>query len=293
MTCEIGARSAADQVSLPIGKSHAVEAEISFDTGRKNNQYMWKVKFAAAFAAGMMSFAVNAQEAPGIANASSMMSASKVTSDEAEKPSEKAASGGWKSTHSGRASMAVPTGAANGKKTIAKDEKGRTKISLEGQGALPGVDPETTESISPGKRPDLVAKARKEEVVTGGRASGSYSEIVARYASAYGVPVSLAHAVIRVESNYRVNARGSAGEVGLMQIKPSTARGLGYSGSLKGLYNPETNIKYGMKYLGMAHKLGGGSTCGTILKYNAGHGARRMNPVSAAYCSKVKRHLAS
>ena len=76
-----------------------------------------------------------------------------------------------------------------------------------------------------------------------------------------------------------------------MQIKPSTARGLGYSGSIKSLYNPETNIKFGMKYLGMAHKLGGGTTCGTILKYNAGHGAKRMNKISAAYCSKVKRHL--
>jgi soluble lytic murein transglycosylase-like protein len=121
---------------------------------------------------------------------------------------------------------------------------------------------------------------------------GSYSQIIARYASSYGVPVSLANAVIRVESNYRPNARGSAGEIGLMQIKPSTARMMGYSGSAKGLYNPETNIKFGMKYLGMAHQLGGGTTCGTILKYNAGHGARRMNPVSSAYCSKVKRHLA-
>ncbi len=47
-----------------------------------------------------------------------------------------------------------------------------------------------------------------------------------------------------------------------------------------------------MKYLGMAHKLGGGATCGTILRYNAGHAAKRMNPVSSAYCSKVKQFLA-
>ncbi len=78
-----------------------------------------------------------------------------------------------------------------------------------------------------------------------------------------------------------------------MQIKPATARMLGYSGSVKGLYDPETNIKYGMKYLAMAHELGGGTTCGTILKYNAGHTAKRMNPVSAAYCSKVKVQMAA
>ena len=78
-----------------------------------------------------------------------------------------------------------------------------------------------------------------------------------------------------------------------MQIKPATARMMGYSGSTKGLYHPVVNIKYGMKYLAKAHELGGGTTCGTILKYNAGHAAKRMNPVSSAYCSKVKRHLAA
>lgn len=125
-----------------------------------------------------------------------------------------------------------------------------------------------------------------------GKAFSKYDLYVSRYAATNGVPVSLAHAVIRVESNYRADARGSAGEVGLMQIKPATARMMGYRGSVKGLYDPETNIKYGMKYLGMAHKLGGGATCQTILKYNAGHAARRMNPVSSAYCGKVKRSLA-
>jgi soluble lytic murein transglycosylase-like protein len=134
-------------------------------------------------------------------------------------------------------------------------------------------------------KPDVAAKP--------GGAAGPYHAVIARYAAQYGVPVSLAHAVISVESSYRPNMTGSAGEVGLMQIKPATARGLGYSGSVAGLYDPETNIRFGMKYLAMAHELGGGTTCGTILKYNAGHGARRMNPVSQAYCGKVQRLLAS
>ncbi|WP_214469828.1 lytic transglycosylase domain-containing protein [Mesorhizobium sp. dw_380] len=122
---------------------------------------------------------------------------------------------------------------------------------------------------------------------------GQYSAIVARYAASYGVPASLAHAVIKIESNYRPNMVGGAGEIGLMQIKPATARMMGYNGSAKGLFDPDTNIKYGMKYLAMARDLGGGTTCGTILKYNAGHGATRMNPVSAAYCSKVKVQMAA
>ena len=118
-----------------------------------------------------------------------------------------------------------------------------------------------------------------------------YKNIIERYASENGVPLVLAHAVITVESNYKPNSRGKAGEVGLMQIKPATAKMMGYSGSKKGLFDPETNIKFGMKYLGKAQRLGGGTTCGTILKYNAGHAAKRMNPVSQNYCKKVKRHI--
>src|SRR5262245_27126880 len=146
--------------------------------------------------------------------------------------------------------------------------------------------------VSASSRPDLISNARWEMTGTTGTANSyRFSPMVSRYAASYGVPAELAHAVIRVESNYHADALGRAGEIGLMQIKPDTARLMGYSGSEDGLYDPETNIKFGMKYLGIAHKLGGGTTCGTILKYNAGHGAKRMNPVSAAYCSKVERYL--
>lgn len=125
-----------------------------------------------------------------------------------------------------------------------------------------------------------------------GKSGKPFAKIINSYAATYGVPTALAHAVVRHESNFQPNVRGAAGEIGLMQIKLSTARGLGYSGSAKGLYEPSTNIQYGMKYLAQAQKLGGGSTCGTILKYNAGHGAKRMNPTSAKYCSSVKSYMA-
>lgn len=162
-----------------------------------------------------------------------------------------------------------------------------------------GVDAMKTGSITKAERPEVKLKQRKGEATAAPAKSGAkvaksnYSKIITHYASTYGVPVPLAHAVVKVESNFRPDARGRAGEIGLMQIKPSTARMMGYSGSVKELYHPETNIKYGMKYLAKAHQLGGGSTCGTILKYNAGHGAKRMNRVSAAYCAKVKSQIGS
>jgi len=118
-----------------------------------------------------------------------------------------------------------------------------------------------------------------------------YKTLVSNIAQEYGVPVDLAHAIVTVESNYYPRALGKAGEIGLMQIMPATARGMGYSGSEQGLFHPPTNIKFGMKYLAAAYKLGGRTTCGAVLKYNAGHGAKRMNPISSAYCAKVKRLL--
>ncbi|MGY6708844.1 MAG: lytic transglycosylase domain-containing protein [Rhizobiaceae bacterium] len=119
-----------------------------------------------------------------------------------------------------------------------------------------------------------------------------YAEIIARHAQRLGVPEALAHAVVQVESNYRANARGQAGEIGLMQIKPATARGIGFSGSAQALFDPETNIRYGMKYLAQARQLAGGDLCGTILRYNAGHGATRMNRISSNYCNRVQRIMA-
>ncbi len=102
------------------------------------------------------------------------------------------------------------------------------------------------------------------------RGNGRYDELIARYASENDVPVSLAHAVVSVESNYNPKLRGSAGEIGLMQVKLSTARGMGYRGSAKKLYEPETNIRYGMEYLGAARKLVGAAGSGGLPAPGAG-----------------------
>lgn len=124
------------------------------------------------------------------------------------------------------------------------------------------------------------------------RQQNGLKRLVKAEAKKQGVPEDLALAVVHVESSFNPSAVGQAGEIGLMQIKPQTARGMGFSGSRKALFKPETNIKYGMKYLAGAYERGGGTICGTILKYNGGHYAKRMNPISARYCRKVKTILA-
>ncbi|WP_156850744.1 lytic transglycosylase domain-containing protein [Bartonella refiksaydamii] len=139
-----------------------------------------------------------------------------------------------------------------------------------------------------------VGDSNKSSVIIASRISTRpYETLIQKFANKHNVPVNLAHAVVRVESNYKARTKGAVGEIGLMQIKLSTARGLGFNGSVQDLYDPATNLEYGMRYLARAYKLSGGNTCGTILKYNAGHAAKKMNTISAKYCLKVKTYLAS
>lgn len=145
------------------------------------------------------------------------------------------------------------------------------------------LDVETTGSIAPA----VGAKS------LGAAAPAGIRDLVRKHALAAGVPPELAEAVVHVESSFNPRARGRAGEIGLMQIKPATARGIGYKGSANGLYDPETNLTWGMLYLAKAYQLAGGDTCGAILRYNAGHAAKRMSKGVRAYCSKVDRYVAS
>ncbi|MGA0563445.1 lytic transglycosylase domain-containing protein [Ancylobacter sp. VNQ12] len=123
--------------------------------------------------------------------------------------------------------------------------------------------------------------------------SNTLIALVDREARANGVPVALARAVVRIESNWHPRMTGRAGEVGLMQIKHQTARGVGYGGSRAALYEPATNIKFGMRYLAGAYRLAGGDTCGTVMRYQGGHGATRMSSAARTYCSKARTIMAS
>ncbi|WP_157944682.1 lytic transglycosylase domain-containing protein [Mangrovicella endophytica] len=128
---------------------------------------------------------------------------------------------------------------------------------------------------------------------TTGSISGSATidRLIESYAAENNIPSELAYAVVHTESRYNPNARGS-GVYGLSQIKPSTARGLGFSGPASALLDPATNLKYGMKYLSGAWEKSGHDVCGTSMRYKAGHRATRMSRATLAYCSSVKSHMA-
>nr|WP_314085011.1 lytic transglycosylase domain-containing protein [uncultured Shinella sp.] len=94
--------------------------------------------------------------------------------------------------------------------------------------------------------------------------------LITKYASLYGIPESLLHRVVKRESTYNPRAF-NRGHYGLMQIKYSTARSMGYEGPAEGLFDAETNIKYAGKYLRGAWMVADDKNDGAVRLYAAGY----------------------
>lgn len=80
-----------------------------------------------------------------------------------------------------------------------------------------------------------------------------YSEYVEKYAKEYNVEPLLIYSIIKAESNFDDEAVSSKGATGLMQLMDNTAKEIATNESLEyvsneSLFDPETNIKLGVKY---------------------------------------------
>ncbi|MCQ0988118.1 lytic transglycosylase domain-containing protein [Jiella marina] len=162
--------------------------------------------------------------------------------------------------------------------------------------AAPAQDAAPEPEISSGEIAEAdrkVASREARQSAETGTISGSAAidRMIERHALENEIPPSLAYAVVRVESRYNPKARGR-GVYGLSQIKPATARSLGFSGSASDLLDADTNLTYGMKYLKGAWEKSGHDICGTALKYKGGHRATRMTASTKRYCSAVLAHMA-
>jgi soluble lytic murein transglycosylase-like protein len=112
---------------------------------------------------------------------------------------------------------------------------------------------------------------------------------ITEVAARHGVPAGLALAVARIESNMRCQARGRAGELGPLQIKPATARGLGYSGPASALNSCGAGLEWGMRHLAVAYKRCG-SAAGAAALHNRGLASACSR---TAYSHRVTRLMAS
>jgi len=101
-------------------------------------------------------------------------------------------------------------------------------------------------------------------------ANGNLDALIARYAAANDVPENLVRRIIHRES--RGNARAvHNGNYGLMQIRLGTARAMGYRGSVRGLLDAETNMRYAVRYLAGAYRAARGNPDRAVRYYAAGY----------------------
>ena len=94
-------------------------------------------------------------------------------------------------------------------------------------------------------------------------------DLITKYADKNGLDEDFVKAVINQESGFNPNATSHCGAMGLMQLMPATAQGLGVTDA----YNPEQNIQGGTKYLkGLMDRFDNDKSL-ALAAYNAGPNA--------------------
>lgn len=90
------------------------------------------------------------------------------------------------------------------------------------------------------------------------------------WSDVYQVPRPLVHKLAIRESTHQPDAQNGP-YYGLLQVLPDTARTMGFSGEAEDLLNPDTNLKYGVKYLRGAWLLSDGNFDTAIGWYARGY----------------------
>lgn len=100
-------------------------------------------------------------------------------------------------------------------------------------------------------------------------------------AKKYNVSESLLKAIAKAESDFDPDCVSSAGAMGVMQLMPETAKGLGVDDP----YDPEQNIMGGAKCISLKLQEFKGDVKLALAAYNAGSGAVRRNGGVPSYCN--------
>lgn len=91
-------------------------------------------------------------------------------------------------------------------------------------------------------------------------------KIFEKAAKTYDVDVELLKAMAKAESGFDPDATSKSGAMGIMQLMPDTAKGLG----VKDAYDPEQNIMGGAKYIASLLDQYDGNVSYALAAYNAG-----------------------
>ncbi len=104
------------------------------------------------------------------------------------------------------------------------------------------------------------------------RVSTDVAVLILDAARAEELDEDLAFRLVRVESSFRPRAVGPTGSIGLTQVQPATARWLDSTLTRERLFEPETNLRVGFRYLRMLLDRYDDDTRLALLAYNRGPG---------------------
>ena len=99
------------------------------------------------------------------------------------------------------------------------------------------------------------------------------SQSIFDIALAEGIDPDLAFRLVRLESEFNTRAKSPVGAIGLTQLMPSTARLYQKGVTLEDLYDRDTNLRIGFKYLRNLMKLYKGNVEVALVAYNRGEDA--------------------
>ena len=135
---------------------------------------------------------------------------------------------------------------------------------------------ETTKKL--GDEWNRIGEGLRRTLTPTGKAT-PFDEIITRLSGEQGMDPNLVRAIIEQESGFNPRAVGTSGEKGLMQLMPQMARAYGAEGRE---FDPETNIRAGIRLLADLFKQFNGDLVKVLTAYNAGPKAvGRIEPVYA------------
>lgn len=178
-----------------------------------------------------------------------------------------------------------------GTQQLEEDAKAAAEITFRDPST--GANVQYVDVAKPEEKENAVASSSKSHGTDTTSASSmkktKYDAYFKKAALKYHVSESLLKAIAKAESNFNAKDVSSAGAIGVMQLMPATADGLGVTDP----YDPEQNIMGGAKCISQKLKEFNGDVRLALAAYNAGSGAVKRYGGVPSYCKTYVNRVLS